>query len=358
MNGAAPRRIGVVFNPAARAARDQSQRLHRLLRALGDAGHAVETVPTSGPGGGIEAAQRLAPRCDLVLAVGGDGTFCEAAGGLLQASLPSAPILAPVAFGTGNDVALHSGLRQDRDLLDAIEGWANGRLQPVARDVLEVRCHHAGAEVVRHAFLFAGVGIASDILRYTTPAVKRWFGPRLSYAVGFFRALAAWAPSTLRVRTERGGLEESLVVALAANAPHAGGGGMRIAPGALLDDGLAEVSLIRALGRLGMARQFLSLASGRHVEHPRVDYFRSPFLEVDAHPPQPVAADGDVVGHTPVRIRTLHRAIRVLARPGEGTHATGSRPERTPCPPRAAPSRGREGRGAHLGLAAWGHARE
>jgi diacylglycerol kinase family enzyme len=29
--------------------------------------------------------------------------------------------------------------------------------------------------------------------------------------------------------------------------------------------------------------------------------------------PMPVAADGDVVGHTPARIRTVHRAIRVLA---------------------------------------------
>lgn len=329
MSGAAPRRIGVVVNPAARAARDQSQRLHRLLHALGDAGHAVEIVPTSGPGGGIEAARGLAPRCHLLLAVGGDGTFCEAAGGLLPSTGSPSPVLAPVAFGTGNDVALHSGLRQDRDLLDAIEGWANGRLPPVERDVLEVRCWHDGAEVVRHAFLFAGVGLASDILRCTTPAVKRWLGPRLSYAVGFFRALATWTPSTLRVRTERGGLEEPLVVALAANAPHAGGGGMRIAPDALLDDGLAEVSLIRALGRLGIARQFLSLASGRHVGHPNVDYFRSPFLEVDAHPPQPVAADGDIVGHTPVRIRTLHRALRVLARPGAGTHVPGSRPDRT-----------------------------
>jgi len=34
--------------------------------------------------------------------------------------------------------------------------------------------------------------------------------------------------------------------------------------------------------------------------------------------PMPVAADGDVVGHTPARIRTVHRAIRVLR--AKGSH--------------------------------------
>ena len=310
-------RIGLVVNPAAQAARDQSRRLLAVSDALRGAGHVLHPCVTQGPGGGILAARDLAPRCDLLLAVGGDGTFCEMVGGVLQSSLATPPVVAPLSFGTGNDVALLSGLQRDPDLLAAVHAWSHGLQEPVERDILEVRCRHQGAEVVRHAFLFAGVGIASDILHYTTPTVKRWFGPRLSYAVGFFRALAAWKPTTLQVRSHRGEQRQPLVVALAANAPHAGGGGMKIAPGAHLDDGLANVSLIRALGRVAIARQFLSLASGRHVHHPNVDYFPSPFLDVDAHPPQPVAADGDLVGQTPVRIRTLHRAHRVLVDPGK-----------------------------------------
>jgi len=321
-SGLGPRRVGLVINPASGAARDQSARLRQLVESLRQSGHAVEAIDTQRSGDGIPIARDLSPRCDLILAVGGDGTFCEVAGGVLLAEpspdAASRPVLAPVSFGTGNDVARLSGLRRDDALLKAIAGWSDGSLQPIERDLLEVRCQLEGAEVVRHAFLFAGVGIASDILRYTTPTVKRWFGPQLSYAVGFFRALAAWRPATLHVQTGRGILAEPLVVALAANAPHAGGGGMKIAPGALLDDGLADVSLIRALGRLAIARQFLSLASGTHVRHPNVDYFRSAYLTVDADVPMPVAADGDVVGHTPARIRTVHRAIRVLR--AKGSH--------------------------------------
>jgi diacylglycerol kinase family enzyme len=309
--------LGVVINPMANAGRDQSARLSRLKERLVGDGHRLRVEQTAGPGGGIELGRELAAESDVLLAVGGDGTFCEVVGGFLTAGRGRVRGVAPVSFGTGNDVARHVGLRQEEELFRALDGL--GRLERGEEaglkrmDVLEVRCWKDGREVIRHGFLFAAVGFASDILRYTTPTVKRWFGPQLSYSVGFFRALASWQPVGLRVRTEKGLCAEPLVVALAANAPHAGGGGMRIAPDADLTDGLSEVSLIRALGKAAIARQFIRLTRGTHIRHPRVDYFRSAWMEVESDVPQPVALDGDIVGETPMRVRVLHRAVPVLA---------------------------------------------
>jgi len=305
--------IGMVVNPKANAGRDQGVRLREFREALARDGHGVRMVETAGPGGGLACAQALAGEVDVLLAVGGDGTFCEVVGGMLTADKQGVGAVAPVSFGTGNDVARHLGLRREAEVLTALRGYQAGGPDRVRRmDVLEVRCHVGGREVVRHGFLFAAVGFASDILRYTTPRVKRWFGPQLSYSVGFFRALARWQPVPLRVSTERGRIEEPLVVAMAANAPHAGGGGMRIAPGADLADGLSDVSLIRALGRAAIARQFIRLTQGTHIRHPRVDFFRSGWMEVDAATPQPVALDGDVVGETPMRVRVLRQAVPVV----------------------------------------------
>jgi diacylglycerol kinase (ATP) len=305
--------IGMVVNPKANAGRDQGVRLRQFREALARDGHGVRMVETTGPGGGVACAQSLAGEVDVLLAVGGDGTFCEVVGGMLTADRGSVGAVAPVSFGTGNDVARHLGLRREAEVLTALRAYQAGGPDRVRRmDVLEVRCRAGGREVVRHGFLFAAVGFASDILRYTTPRVKRWFGPQLSYSVGFFRALAKWQPVPLRVSTERGQIEEPLVVALAANAPHAGGGGMRIAPGADLADGLSDVSLIRALGRGAIARQFFRLTQGTHIRHPRVDFFRSGWMEVDAATPQPVALDGDVVGETPLRVRVLRQAVPVV----------------------------------------------
>ena len=308
--------LGVVVNPKAKAGRDQSARLSQFTERLVAAGHRLRVEPTAGPGGGIELGRELAAESDVLLAVGGDGTFCEVVGGFLTAGGGRVRGVAPVSFGTGNDVARHVGLFREEDLFRALEGLGRtGEAEGTGSrrmDVLEVRCWKDGREIVRHGFLFAAVGFASDILRYTTPTVKRWFGPQLSYSVGFFRALANWQPVGLRVRTEKGLCEESLVVALAANAPHAGGGGMRIAPDADLTDGLLEVSLIRALGKAAIARQFIRLTQGTHIRHPRVDYFRSAWMEVESDVPQLVALDGDVVGETPMQVRVLHRAVPVL----------------------------------------------
>jgi diacylglycerol kinase family enzyme len=310
-----PLDIGIVFNPRARAGTDQSTRLKSLESALRLSGHRIQKRETSAPGQGADCARQLIDQVDVILALGGDGTFCEVVGGMLATPHPRAKCVAPVSFGTGNDVAAHLGLSADHHLLAALARFDPSHPALIGShscDVLEIRCRSGGRDVVRHGFLFAAVGFASDILRHTTPSVKRWFGQHLSYPVGFFRALAKWHPVELRVRTERGEVIEPLVVALAANAPHAGGGVMRIAPDASLTDGLADVSLVRALGRWTLAGQFFRLVRGTHVHHPRVDHFRSPWMEVDAATPQPVAVDGDVVGETPMHVRILPSAIRVL----------------------------------------------
>jgi diacylglycerol kinase (ATP) len=214
-----------------------------------------------------------------------------------------------LALGTGNDAANLLGLGTDDALVDAVLG---GGERPL--DLIEVRLRENGAERVRHAVLFVAVGFSGDLLGATTPAIKRWFGAKLSYPIGFFRALADHRPVRLRVRTGRGDVDEPLVVALMANAPHAGGGMMRIAPGADMGDGLGEVSLIRGLGRWRIAGQFLRLVRGTHVNHPNVEHFADVAMEVSADPAQGVALDGDLVGMTPMHARMRKGAVRVVAR--------------------------------------------
>lgn len=305
-------RIGLVVNPAAGAGRNQQARLTPLLRRLRESGHILEVCETRGPRDGFRLATQLAPVSDVLLAVGGDGTLCEVVDALMVRGVSPAPIVAPVALGTGNDLARIAGLLDETLVVRALEPRVAPWPACASMDVLEVRCRVDGLEVIRHGLLFAAVGFASEVLRLTTPRLKRWLGPQWSYYAGFFRALARWHPMPLQVRTGRGALSEPLVVALAANAPHAGGGGMRIGPGACMHDGQCDISLIRGLGRATIARQFLRLVQGTHVQHPGVDYFRESWMEVDANPARPVVLDGDVIGETPVRVRVLPRAIRML----------------------------------------------
>jgi diacylglycerol kinase family enzyme len=171
-------------------------------------------------------------------------------------------------------------------------------------------------ERVRHAILFGGVGFVGELLRKTTPATVKWFGPRWCYSAGFFRALFSFQPPVLRVRSDQGEQVLSHAVAVVVgNAPFAGGGLMRIGPGASMTDGVLELTLIEAVGRFDLALQFLRLLRGTHVHHRQVRFFRGHWLEVSSDPPQPLALDGELLGTSPVRFEVNPRSLTLLTGP-------------------------------------------
>jgi len=305
------RRAVIIVNRHAAAGRDSTARLNQALAGLQRQGFRTEVSMTASPGHAIELARRAdTGPDDRIIAAGGDGTVNEVVSGRLQSD-PGRTPLGVLPFGTGNDVAQLLGIRSIDAFLTAFK--ADER-RPW--DVLSVRCGEATGDGPRAALLFAAVGFASDLLRATTPRVKRLFGPRLCYSVGFFRALLRHECPQLRVRIGDRTWDEPMVVALAGNSVQAGGGMMRVAPGARTDDGEMNVSLIRATGRLAVARQFVRLVRGTHVHHPRVQYFPATSMEIDGTPAQTVAVDGELVGRTPVRVEVLPRAVSFLAAAG------------------------------------------
>jgi diacylglycerol kinase family enzyme len=89
------------------------------------------------------------------------------------------------------------------------------------------------------------------------------------------------------------------------------GGGMKLAPGALPDDGLFDVVLIGDMSKLDFVTTSPKLYKGGHVRHPRINVVRTAWLKVDAGAPLPVELEGEPVGTTAVRFEIVPRALRV-----------------------------------------------
>ena len=90
------------------------------------------------------------------------------------------------------------------------------------------------------------------------------------------------------------------------------GGGMKVAPGALLDDGLLHVTLLRKLGKAEFLRVFPKVYKGTHVHHPAVDVLVGREVRLEA--PGAIAyADGERIGPLPVTATCVPGALRVLA---------------------------------------------
>ncbi len=301
------RHIEIVLNPAAGAGRAAGGRMERVMDRWRRGGWTVGVQPTSGAGDAIRlAADAARSGAGIVVAAGGDGTVNEVVSGVL--SVPGTTTeVGVLPWGTGNDIAALLGVVDEHTAVEAVLG---GR--PEAWDVIGVSCRAGGIVVERPALLFAACGFAGDLLRATTPAVKRCFG-RHAYPVGFFRALLRFHPFRLSVSSPEFTATGPWVVALAANTPHAGGRLMRIGPGASWTDGRMDVSLVSAVSRFEVARQFVRLMRGTHVRHPRVRYYPTTFLGVDSDRPQDVAVDGDLIGTTPTEWRIRPGAVRMRA---------------------------------------------
>ncbi len=300
-------------------------------RALGD----VDIELTQRHGHAVELARRAAAAGRrTIVAVGGDGTLSEVVNGIMQAAAaggagqpaPPAPRVGLIGLGTGGDFG--RGLGMGRRLDEHLAVIAAGRTRTV--DLLRVSFRdHDGAPAERYVVNVLSAGPGSLVDRYVDrlPALV---GGRASYGLAAAWALVRTPRGRLRLRTwddpdGEAVAERELTTWLlgVCNGP-VFGGGMRLAPGARVDDGLIDVVSIGPERKRTVARHLLSVYRGRHVLVPGVEVLRCRGLELELLEPTDPArfaldVDGDALGRLPLRARIVPGALTVLATPGPGT---------------------------------------
>jgi diacylglycerol kinase (ATP) len=90
------------------------------------------------------------------------------------------------------------------------------------------------------------------------------------------------------------------------------GGGMKVTPDAVLDDGLFDVLVVQPLGRIPFVRLFPSVFEGTHLRDPRVKIYRAKKVRIESD--GVIAyADGERIGPLPIEIECVPGALRVLS---------------------------------------------
>jgi YegS/Rv2252/BmrU family lipid kinase len=300
-----PRRVLLIVNPTA-GNRTAVASCARFEQQLQSAGLICDRKVSTAPSEALYLARQFAPQFDVLVAVGGDGTAFEVANGILAAGANQAA-LSILPSGTGNDLAKVLGIGSAAETARALLEHRTRRI-----DVIEISCIRNGKAIQRHALLFAAVGIISDLSVKTTNLRKRLFGRRLAYRVSLLQALWSYSSPQMHVTCDGSTIENRFLLACASNADSAGGG-IKLAPGALMDDGLLNVNLVEAMSRPRAFNQLRRLARGRHINHPKVRYTSAQILEVKSAPPIDVAADGELLGQTPARFCVRPKGLLVVA---------------------------------------------
>lgn len=302
------RRILVAINPAAAfgRARDAGTRTVELLRA---AGHEVRgLVAPSFELLAARAREALEERPDALVVVGGDGMVHLGVNLVAGSDVP----LGLVPVGTGNDLALAFGIpRHDVDaaiaqLLTTLEAG------PTRLDTAVATWHEDGAE---HRRRFLGA-LSCGFDAIVNERANRLRHPKGAsrYTLALALELARMRPIPYRVEWDGGVVElDGALVSVANN--RSIGGGMLIVPDASMTDGLLEVFLVEALGRLEFLRLYPLVFSGRHVADPRVTILRTTHARVTA-PGIVTYADGERLGPTPIDVVVDPASLAFLRPPG------------------------------------------
>jgi diacylglycerol kinase (ATP) len=276
------------------------------VSALQGAGHEVRRVdPVDGPE--MErvlhaAAARNAT--DAVVVVGGDGTLHSAVNALAQTSVP----IGIVAAGTGNDVARCLGLPHDDTaaaITRIVEALADGAA--TARPIDAVR--------VSTGRWFVGM-LSAGFDAFVNERANRM--TRLSgtprYVVAVLLEVARLHARRYRVTIDRDTRHLDAVLVTVGNTASIGGG-MRLAPDAVVDDGLLDVLVATPLSRFELLRLFPRVFRGTHVTDDHVTIVRGRVItiDVDDRAPAPVTyADGERFGPLPVTLEVVSGALHVL----------------------------------------------
>jgi YegS/Rv2252/BmrU family lipid kinase len=297
----------VVHNPTAgggRAGRLAPQVVERLA---GD-GVEVDQHRTLSLEDARLAACQAAGEVDAVVAIGGDGTVGACAAGLADAEVSGwspggsgvRAALAVIPAGGGNDAARSLGLPADDPLAAA------GMLTRLRRRPADL------ATVGGRAYLnVAGAGFDSEVNRLANQRL-RWARGRPRYVGAVLAELVVGRTASFELALDGQPERLSGWLVAVANGPSYGGG-MLVAPRASLADGLLEVVVIGAIGKLEFLRTFPKVFSGRHVDHPAVAVHRAARVDLAADRPLAVYADGEPAGTLPATFEVRPAAVTVLA---------------------------------------------
>lgn len=267
---------------------------------------------TSGPGDAVRLTrQRLREGAETIVCVGGDGTFHEVINGFMNEDgrLRQEARVGLLPGGTGCDFARTVRLPADPD--DFFDLMNEG--QGLFIDLGRLHCRDFDNQpCLRYFHNIVSFGIGGEVVA-RAGRIRKLLPPRTLFLWAAFLSLCRHGGKRVRLRLDGGDDQdlEILNIAIANGRYH--GGGMCVAPAAVVDDGLLNITVI---GNLPLSKALLHLPKlydGRIGTVSRVSLFTGRQVEASSAQPLPLDVDGELPGVLPLRAEIVPRALFLIA---------------------------------------------
>ena len=238
------------------------------------------------------------PDCDVICAMGGDGTIHEITDGLMQSGKASDLAFSVIPSGTGNAFAQTLGeLKPKKAIQKILKG------ERLKIDAMEIK---QGSKT-SYAVNIIGWGMASRVNQISDQL--RILGG-IRYNIASLIGIATMKKKKLILRMDDEVINEDALFFLALNTVYTGKG-MKMAPDADFTDGLIDIIMFKSATKLQVVNIFLKLFSGKHIFDPRVTYKQVESFRLESEGDD-LNIDGENQGHTPIDVRVVKKCITLI----------------------------------------------
>lgn len=238
------------------------------------------------------------PDCDVICAMGGDGTIHEITDGLMQSGKASDLAFSIIPSGTGNAFAQTLGeLKPKKAIQKILDG------ERLKIDAMEIK---QGSKT-SYAVNIIGWGMASRVNQISDQL--RILGG-IRYNIASLIGIATMKKKKLILRMDDEVINEDALFFLALNTVYTGKG-MKMAPEADFTDGLIDIIMFKSATKLQVVNIFLKLFSGKHIFDPRVTYKQVESFRLESEGDD-LNIDGENQGHTPIDVRVVKKCITLI----------------------------------------------
>jgi diacylglycerol kinase (ATP) len=288
------RELALLSNPTAGKGRGEKVR-ERVLARFRAAGATVRDLEGSDAAEALELARAcVADGTETLVVCGGDGTVHLA----VQAVAGTTTRLGIIPAGSGNDVARYFGLPR-KDPEAAVDRVLAGATRTV--------------DLARSGTQYFVTVLAAGFDAVVNERANRMTWPKgqMRYNLATLAELRVFEPLPYVLQLDEREVSMEAMLVAVGNGPSFGGG-LRITEGAVLDDGLLDVVIIKPMTKPDLIRTYPKLFKGTHVDHPQYEHHLVRSVTIAA--PGIVAyADGERFGPLPLTVECAPGALTVLS---------------------------------------------
>lgn len=263
-----------------------------------------EAVETKYAGHGTELVKDLDfSKYDALVVSGGDGTLFETINGYFENKSAIRIPIGVIPIGRGNAFARDLDLHPDK-LAEAVKTVALGKTKMV--DVGQFKTNNKQFYFIN----ILGFGFVTDVAK--TAFKLRALG-HLSYILGVLYRTIFLKAYKLKIEVDGKVYERENVFAEISNTRYTGKDFL-MAPSAILDDGLLDITLLNKVTRIKLLQALPKIFTGDHVKMKEVECFKASHIKIVTEPNKLLTPDGQLMESTPIEVECLSKGIEIFAK--------------------------------------------